>query len=303
MAFGAGCLLGNPALAAVEIVGMDDIVIDAWAGATGNLTGYDDYCVRSYQGNSPRNYNVAAYQGAAAGSTTSAFRMVHTNNTNTMSVTFNWSNNANSYTMTNYNVTGYVTPAQTGAVNCTDTAADARIDITIPSAQLATAIAGTYSATMQIDLLGGRNFGQLTIVTFQVTLPETIEVTRLNDIPLGTWDSVNDIVATEDFCVFRNGQGDFSLTATSGNPSGTQFRFSGADDLDYELDFRQAGAWHAADSGTPMPSATTGFTGESTRDCGSGTNTTARVTVEATKMATANAGAFSDTVTILVAPD
>ena len=299
----------------VSISGLDDITINAWNGLSNDLEGTDTYCAISCSNNcnQPRHYDVAAY---TSGPTDGAgnFYLVNTaDGTTTLRVTFEWINPVRgTFTMTNYNVTGYTAPPSSpfapGATSCADPNSQNTIRIRIAAADLATALAGTYSGTLYIDLCRLSNSGNSTFecvapVNFTVTLPELTQLTQLQDFSLGNWVGVGNAQATDDFCVFRNGYGGFAITANGNNDSGGNFKVSsGTNTLPYSIEFSDGGAWYSAAPGSTLNAATTGFTGNSTRDCGGGTSHKMRVTLQQLDLGAAQAGAYSDTVTIRIEP-
>lgn len=304
----------------VSISGLDDITLDAWAGATDDLVGSDTYCTISCSGGWndcrwPRDYDVAAYtDGATDGS--GNFYLDHDTNgaAPPLLVTFEWTNPAEgTFTMSDYDTTSYTAPPAPGyapgATSCAQTNSQNTITITLPASSLASAVAGTYSETFYIDMCRQENgFECVDPVNFIVDLPELIQITQLQDFDLGTWDASGDIQETNDFCVFRNGYGGFSVTATGDNDSGGNFRLG--DDpispvlfIPYTLEFSEGGAWYEADPNTALSSTTTGFSGDSTRNCGGGTSHSVRVTVGLADLGTSKLGSYSDTITLVVEAD
>lgn len=306
--------------AEVSISGLDDITLDAWAGATSDLVGSDTYCTLSCSGGGsgcrwPRDYDVAAYtNGATDGS--GNFYLDHDTNgaAPPLLVTFEWTNPAEgTFTMSDYDTTFYTAPPAPGyapgATSCAQTNSQNTITITLPASSLASAVAGTYSETFYIDACRQENGVEcLDPVNFVVNLPELIQITQLQDFDLGSWDASGDIQSTHNFCVFRNGYGGFSITATGDNDSGGSFRL-GDDPISpvlfvpYTLEFSEGGAWYEADPSTALSSTTTGFSGDSTRNCGGGTSHSVRVTVDLADLGVAKLGAYSDTITLVVEAD
>jgi hypothetical protein len=295
-----------------QISGLDPIQINAWAGTSSDLTGSDTFCTLSCTGacnraNRRRNYDSAAYTN---GVTDGAGNFYITNGAHSMMVFFDWTHPVSGTTrMTNYNVTGTPTPVSAGAYSCTaDRNSQTRVDITLPAGQLATARAGTYSETFAMDVcrISGGGYAECSAqVNFSVTLPELIQITNLDDVNLGTWSGSGDMQITEDFCVFRNGQGGFSITTNGSNDAGGNFNLRSTANLPYTIEYSQGGAFLAASPGTAVPFASSGFTGDSVRDCAvsGGTNTSIRFTVSESELNSKTSGTFSDTIDIFVIPD
>jgi len=298
-----------PAGADVSISNLDPISVNAWAGATSDLTGSDTFCTISCQGgcnraSHRRDYDTAAYTNGASDG---AGNFYISNGSDTMLVYLDWTHPVDgTVRLTNYSVTGDTTGLVEGAYSCADPNSQTRIDITLPAGELASAQAGTYSETFLVDAcrIGGFFYAECTArVPFSVTLPELVQISRLDNLNLGTWDGVNDIQVTEQFCVFRNGSGGFSIMTNSANASGGNFNLTGASTVPYTIEYAQSGGYFSVAPGVRLSSGTTGFVGEGTRNCGGANNTSIRVTVDAADLAGQPGGSFSDTIILTVEPD
>ncbi len=307
-----GLQYGAMVSAAVSITGLDPIRINAWAGTTSDLTGSDTYCTISCSGacNSTRrrsSYDAAFY---TSGTTDGAGNFYITNGTHSLMVFLDWIHPVSGTTrMTNYNVTYSPSPIVDGAYSCSaDGNSQTRIDITLPAGQIASARAGTYTETFAVDIcrLSGGSYAECSAqFPFSVTLPELIQVTNLANVDLGLWSGTGDIQKTQDFCVFRNGQGGFAVTTNGSNDAGGKFRFGSSSGLPYTIEYGQSGVFTAVAPGATLAFSASGFAGNSVRDCADtgGTNTSIRFTVSETDLAAHSSGRFSDTVNISVLPD
>lgn len=300
----------------VSISGLDDITINAWSGVSNNLEGSDTYCTLSCNNNCrrPRHYDVAAY---TSGPTDGAgnFYLTHTGDgSTTLRVFLDWTNPVvGTFTLTNYSVTGYTAPPSSpfapGATNCGDPNSQNTITMRVAEADLASALAGTYAGTLQIDVCRLNGSGTSTLeclvpVSFSVTLPELIQITQLQDFNLGVWSGLGAAQSSDDFCVFRNGYGGFSITAAGSNDAGGSFRLgSGSNFVPFSVEFGSGGAWHPVSPSTTLSSSLTGFAGDSTRNCGGGTTHSMRVTVQESDLNNADVGSYSDVITVLVQPE
>ena len=286
---------------------MDNIDIMSWAGATSDLIGTSNFCILSYQGSDPTTplqYELAAYQINPGG--TPGFVLEHTVTSDRMNVTmvFN-ATNGSSYTLSNYDITGYFTPLIPGTGNCT--AGAASLDVTVPAAEIASAQAGIYTGTLGIDLLqylpSGSTSAYSGILQFQVTVPELAQINRLNDAILTRATAQDDFTVTEPFCIFRNGQGGFSLTFNGTNDSGGSFNLLDLTTVPYTVEVGQSGSWQTVTPGVTINAATSGFTGDAVRDCAGADNTDLRLTLFAIDANTKAPGNYVDTLTIMVAPN
>jgi hypothetical protein len=307
--FSAGQLFAD-----VSISGINNVTINSWSGISNSLEGSDTYCVISCNGacNQPQTFDVAAYTSGPTDASGN-FYLTHTGNgTTTLRTAFEWTNpTRGTFTMTNYNVTGFTAPPSSpyapGATSCAQANSQNRITIKIAEGDLATALAGTYSGVYSIDMCrvnnGGNTVECVAPVGFTVTLPELIQITQLKNFMLTTWAGVGSVQRSEDFCVFRNGYGGFAITATGNNDAGGNFRLrSGSNTIPYSVQFNDGGAWHNAVPGSQLSNSVTGFTGVSRRNCGGSTSHTMRVTIQEMDLSAARSGDYTDTITILVEP-
>lgn len=293
----------------IAISGLDDITISGWDGVSNDVTGHDDYCIISWKNDALGNQIPEIYDSAMRGDNDGSgnFILLHDSSTATMAVNFTWIHNDGSWQMQDFNSTGFLTGNVSGAVTCADANASVRIKLVIPAGSLATAQAGTYSGSFQVDALQKGGGGQYTgFQNFTVTLPELVQITGLDDITL-TGDFGQNIVTTEAFCLFRNRTGGISLTTTGLNDTGNKFNLISTDLanlISYQVRYSQnGGRLRRARPGRTLASNRTNFSGDNQRNCGSGTNTEVEIRILANDTNGKPAGNYSDTLTILVEPD
>ncbi len=158
-------------------------------------------------------------------------------------------------------------------------------------ASASTVLAATDGTT------GTTSTGNLII---NATINEMIKISNMADIPLGTFAGV-DLTGGNSACVYHNGVDTYSVTATSTNGSGTVFQLSdGTTDIAYTLDLNDGTSAHSMDSAVNDNA----FTGADTasESCGGTPNLAISVTITAAALAATPAGAYTDTLTLLVAP-
>lgn len=305
-------LLGQHLHAEVSISGLNNITINSWVGTSGDLQGFDNYCVTSCGSGLFAWLNgcesAQPYDVMASGPINGSGEFVLTNSQNStqkLSVVLEWKNNptASSIQLRN-NVRS---PSVPGAMNCGQADAQNSVTIRILQSSLSSATAGTYTGTFSIDmcrqkfLIGNECHVP---VSFSVTLPKLIQVTKLQNFTFGAWSGSGNVQAARNFCIFRNGSGGFSITASGSNNGGGQFRLSsGSSLIPYRIEFSGSGSWFEATPGSALTGSTTGFKGHSIRDCNGGTNHSMRVTIPAANLAAAPSGNYADTVTIYVQPE
>ena len=296
-AFIAGlAILCPPVSAQVTFSGLNNISLGSWSG-TGGLKGSDSYCVVSKNRTRRVRYDVAAYGPSdSAGN----FRLSNTVTGSTLPINFRWTGNRGSYLMTNYNISGYVTPNQKGALNCTEAAANAQIDIEVSAANLASAAAGTYSGTFRIDSLQQASPRSYNIQTFIVTVPELVQITNLDNIDLGSQNGINDAIGTDGLCIFRNGGGSYTLRASGGAGNSDPYELSnGSSTIPYSVAFREG-----VSAFVPQPpgASTSSLSGSGVQNCNGATNADVQVKVDAADITTADPGNYTGVLYITAEP-
>ena len=152
--------------------------------------------------------------------------------------------------------------------------------------------------------LGLTSTGTLDIT---VTKGDMALITKLDDIALGTFSTwgVGDgnLTGNDDVCVFAT-TANYIVTAESANSSGTDFRLSdsgGTNFITYTVtwDDGPGGAFALSEgtaSGPQVP--------HTEQDCGGAlsTNATVAVSISEANMIAAASGIYSDTLTLLIAP-
>ncbi len=161
----------------------------------------------------------------------------------------------------------------------------------IALASLLAAAGTTYGATQ--GSLGAESTGSLDVT---VTIEERVQISGLNDIALGTYSGAGDLSGSDDFCVYRNGTGFYTLEVGSQNPatSGAFRLTNGTAFIPYSVSVNGTSLLHGENvEGTGHASSVT---------CGSSTNASLAVEVLASDLQAAPSGAYADTITLVVSP-
>ncbi|MGB5247557.1 MAG: hypothetical protein WBM54_04850 [Woeseia sp.] len=140
--------------------------------------------------------------------------------------------------------------------------------------------------------------------TLDITLgvSDAVRISNLADINLGAFAGV-DAVGTSVACVFRNGTGNYQLTATGSGPLG-EFRLAnGTDTVDYSVRYNDANTGAQAVTSGTLLSGLTGADPVSSTCATTGNNATVEVTVAATDAAGLPAATYAGTLTLVVAPE
>jgi hypothetical protein len=168
---------------------------------------------------------------------------------------------------------------------------------------LAVAALATFAASnafaAQDGLLGANSQGSLNII---LSIDPLVQISRLNDIALGTFDGTAKSGA-DDLCVYSN-TGGYHITAT-GNGSGSAFELIGTSGatIPYAVEWADS---TGASAGIDLI-ASTALTGQggnfTTPDCGGADNAGVIVTISSTDLALAPADSYIGVLTLLVAPE
>ncbi len=148
---------------------------------------------------------------------------------------------------------------------------------------------------------GAVGFNSTGTVDISLDVNDEVRISGLTDINLGTFAGV-DAVGTSAACVYRNGTGNYNLTASGDGAAGAFTLTDGTNTVAYSVTY---------DDGTGATTATTGavLSGLTGADAASdtcavtGNNGTIEVTVAAAAAAGLPAATYAGTLTLLVAPE
>lgn len=281
-------------LAAISVTGLGSLDLGTWDPSLGPISTTTDFCVTSTQGGgNPRDYDAQLDQFTA----TTPFELISLSDPNEVLPT-------TVYFQADPTPLELLTPGvatardKDGQPACTGyNNAHLRFDINV--LDLSQAAAGSYRASFTAAFRNN-NGGGVTTVNFDVDLviPEMIRISDLNDIPLGTFDGVNDLIASDDICVYRNNAAATYMVTASG--SGGSFDVdNGIDVIPYQVEYDDSNGFVVLTDSAPAAMANA----DSTRlDCGGTPVATVRITMGAIDMSGASPGLYTDTLTLTVAP-
>lgn len=135
-----------------------------------------------------------------------------------------------------------------------------------------------------------------------LTVPGMVQIVGVDDITFGTFNGTDDVIGSTQFCVFRNGGGNYNLTVSASDNvfdvnSGTDsvaFSVLVDDDTDASV-----GGSAASDS-----VAVTGLVDDTAANCSaSGDNASMQVTFAAADLLAAPSTTYTETLTLTVAPE
>lgn len=201
----------------------------------------------------------------------------------------------------------YDTHSHLGQFNDCPAGDNNELRLTIQDVALQGARAGDYVGLFRAQITGGSsgNATDQVNLRFRLEVAELVRVSSLENISLGTWDGVNNMVGTATFCVYSNNDNAaYDVTFTSPNTSGGSFRlanFGASAFVPYSLQFNDvvnAGPGTTVTPGNDEPG--NGNNGDLT--CNAVDNSRITVTVSALDLAPLTPEAFADTLTLMVAP-
>lgn len=282
-------------LAAISVTGLGSLDLGTWDPSLGPISTTTDFCVASTQGGSgnPVDYEAQLDQFAA----TTPFELISLSGPSEVLPT-------TVYFQADPTPLEVLTPGvptardKDGVPACTGyNNAHLRFDINV--LDLSQAAAGSYRASFTA-LFRNSNGSGFTTVNFDVDLiiPEMIRISDLNDIPLGTFDGVNDLIASDDICVYRNNLAETYTVSASG--SGGSFEVdNGVDVIPYQVEYDDSNGFVTLTDSSPTAMANAD---SALLDCGGTPVATLRITTLATDMTSASSGLYTDTLTLTVAP-
>jgi hypothetical protein len=134
-----------------------------------------------------------------------------------------------------------------------------------------------------------------------LTIPEQFRISNLQDVSFGTWNG-GDLSSHQNTCIYHNGDGSYSITATSS--TGSFALQKGSDFIPFEVYFNNA---PTPSGGTNLPynSATPTTGGNTTSsDCSTGgLSANIRVRIAEANLQAANAGAYNATLSLIIQAD
>lgn len=177
--------------------------------------------------------------------------------------------------------------------------------VTLPLDQLENARAGVYRAKLRIEGTGG--FSQMVAdadnFRADIVVAEIVRASGLSDIPFGVHNPGSDQVGERTFCVYsNNATAGYSVTVTSPNQVAGAFFLSGtADTIPYDVYLKSD---TSAGFGTPVGSGPIpGVGNNSSSSCGGADNAKLSVSINDMEIVASKSGSYSDTLTLLVAPN
>lgn len=269
-----------------------------WAG--NDLIATQDFCVSSTQGAPPSDTTVIPY----AVSATVPFALV--NGAQQIPVSLSWIvlPGGASTPLTSGGTTGEIMP---GAVANCPGGNNGRLRIFIANAAITAVTPGFYTQTFDITVsnAGAGRSSFTGDVTANLTLPDSIAVTQLDDILFPTYSGSN-LIATESLCVFRASGGNYGVTLTGAGGAFLMRRTGLAPAPDsvfpYSVTWNDGTGAVPVTSGMRLDNRINGFSGSTTCNNGANNNATLGISVMASDIdaLATESGSHSSTLTVMV---
>ncbi len=282
-------------LAAISVTGLGSLDLGTWDPSLGPISTTIDFCVASTTGGggNPTDYQAQLDQFIA----TTPFELISLSDPGEVLPT-------TVYLQADPTPLETLTPGvptardKDGQPACTGyNNAHLRFDITV--LDLSQAAAGSYRASFVAAFRNNNGNGIATVnVDVDLIIPEMIRISDLNDIPLGTFDGVNDLIASDDICVYRNSVA-ATYTMTASGSGGSFDVDNGIDVIPYQVEYDDSNGFVILTDSAPTVMANAD---SALLDCGGTPVATLRITTLATDMSGASPGLYTDTLTLTVAP-
>lgn len=227
-----GLLVCQPLMARIDLTPKNQNDALVWPG--GDVTRNFDFCVPSILENNPNGTTQIPYSVMAEVNGTAPFTL--DSGANSIPVTLAWQDLSlgNSQGLS----PGVTTPELfTGALNGCPGGNNGRLVMTIAESDIVSALPGDYTQTFTVNVAnsgGGRSQAKSNM-GFTLTVPDSIQITQVNDINLGAFDGVNDMAASDDLCVFRRGGGLYGVTILGSGAGGAFTLSSGASTIPFSV--------------------------------------------------------------------
>ena len=166
---------------------------------------------------------------------------------------------------------------------------------------LAIAVSGFATSPVTAATQGKLGASSTGTAVVSIAKVDRVLITGMSDIALGPWSNGDsDSTGTTLACVYSS-TGRYRVTAFSVHTEGSSFRLSnGAEFIDYSVEWKSPGESASLGAGQ----AFTGLTGDATSlTCAGAQPVSIVVKVGAGEMERADTGLYSDTLTVLVAPE
>lgn len=265
-----------------------------WSG--GDLQHQQTFCVLSVFSPQPHATDVIPYSIEAAGPFTLD------NGSNSIPVTLRWEDTSSGQQQT---LTANSTTAEifAGAVRGCPGGDNGTLSLGALASDIQAVSPGQYSRQFSFTAANsgkGKPLAKFT-VSVEITIPNSIQVTQIDDISLGTFDGSNNISRSDTICVYQANGGQYAVTLTGSGSGGAFELASGGSSVPYAVSWNDGNGAQTASPGIPLPGMVNSHNGDPQCNGGASNNVTVSINVLANDMGAATAaGVHSGVLTIMV---
>jgi hypothetical protein len=166
-------------------------------------------------------------------------------------------------------------------------------------------VIGTRS--IRLTVLGAAFFLELCL--FCVPAYATVAISNVGNLSLGTWSGGGDVTNNDDICIYNSAEGQYRITGTGSSSAGSGFYIAtagGSHSVAYTVGFKDSSGTSGSYTTLTHNSSAGDFSGadQVSSDCSSGAslNANVKVTVLSADLASAAAGSYQGTLTLVVSP-
>lgn len=265
-----------------------------WSG--GDLQHQQAFCVFSVFSQQPHATDIIPYSIEAAGPFTLD------NGINSIPVTLRWedTNSGQQQTLTANSTTGEIF---SGAISGCPGGDNGTLNLSALASDIQAVPPGLYSRQFSFTATNsgrGKSSAKFT-VSVEITIPNSIQVTQIDDIALGTFDGSNNISRSDTLCVYQASGGQYAVTLTGSGNGGAFELISAGSSVPYAVSWNDGNGAQTATAGIPLAGMGNSRSGDPQCNGGASNNATVSVDVLATDMSAATAsGTHSGVLTIMV---
>lgn len=288
---------GSGAAAQVKLDKLRDFKFGTWSTGAGDLVASQDFCVQSdFFGVFPLDW-AARLDDLSGASSASEFRIGNRAGSDSVAIEVRLID-------LRTGVEDYLLPgAQTDFDHSGDTSKcprglNGRLEVRIAATALAAAEAGRFEGDFQfVATRFGTDADRFRI---RVDVPDLVQVSDLDDIALGSYGGMGDMVGSDQVCVYRNDPSARYDVEASGQGPGQAFVVEqpGAS-LPFQVDYDDGSGYQTLRAGKSVRARGADSASPS---CGGAGNANIRVTVRQADLASARLGDYAGTLTLTVAP-
>lgn len=286
--------LPSSVLARVDITPVAPVQNFIWS--TGNIVVVQDFCVASTFSPQPQSTDVIPYRVEVTGP------LAVLNGANQVPAVSQWTDLVTSSTTTlaASTPTGYV---MTGKLANCPGGNNGRLTLTFTEAAITSVPPGFYQQDF-IVIVGNTGNGRAVfqaILTVSIDIPDSVRVSQLNDIDLGTFSGL-DLNGSDSFCVFRASGLPYAVTLTGSGTGGIFSLTNGATEIPLTVTWNDGVGAVPVSPGVLLSTRVNSFSGNSHCNNGAGNNATIGVGATAATVAASSptSGSYVGTITMIV---